>query len=208
MKKEEEIPKSFIDTVEFVINNSNIILDMLSNLAMEHMLGRDIRESLRSLKERHELLFKLIRDILVKNKKVLNWLSEIVEEDKRWIFSKIGDYSILYDEFEAVRLEDFGFLNPISSIIYNVSYNEDLTVPFLDIELISYGKKVLHFKEGIDHILWLTSSLMERVLECLKEYKDKPIHKETIYLMREQIEEIIKNSKETLKIFEEMITKK
>lgn len=202
--EKEKIPEAFIKAVNFVIDNADVILDTLSSLARDYMLGRDVRDSLRRFKDSHELPFRLILDIFNKDEKILKWLDEIVEEDKKWIFSKIESYSILHDEFEAVFLEDYDYINPITRILGETDYDEELMIPFLELEFLSYGKKVLNFKEDTDYVLWLISDLTERVLGCLEEYKDKPIREDSIALMRDRLKEIIKNSEEALKTLEEM----
>ncbi|WP_456327989.1 hypothetical protein [Archaeoglobus sp.] len=200
----DEIPEGFIEAVNFVIENASVIIETLNKLARDYMIGKDIRKSLKSFKERFELPFMLIYDILTKNETTMNWLNKIVEEDNKWLFSKIEEFSILRDEFEAVRLEDYGYVNSITRIFGVPDYNENLMIPFIEIKLFSFGKEVLQFKEDIDYIAWLISDLTGRLLNCLEEYKNKPIRKESLLYLRERMKEIINNSEKVLKILNEM----
>ena len=199
--EKEKIPEGFREAVRFICNNADVIIDMLNRLMEDYLLGKDIRDSLRSLKNKHRSVFTLIHDILSHNKKIIDWLSQIeLEDDKRWVFSKLASYSILKSEFDAVWFEEFGFVNPVTSTEIDYEYNDGLQIPFIEVKALSYGKEILYFKEPLEYLLWLIINLTEKSLESLKKFSDKPIRRESIPFMKEMLENIIEKSKEMLRI--------
>ncbi|RLI87128.1 MAG: hypothetical protein DRP01_02705 [Archaeoglobales archaeon] len=73
-EEKDEIPEGFIDAVKFVCDNAEVVLDILNRLIEDYLLGKDIRESLRLLKDRHRNVFMLIYDILNKDKNAMKLL--------------------------------------------------------------------------------------------------------------------------------------
>lgn len=99
---------------------------MLDELAKDYILGKDVKNQLRSIRDTHSLLFRLIYDLYSRDHEVIRWLDKVVKEEDKWIFSKIESYSILSDLFKAVTAEEYGYLNTITSISDTYTYNDDL----------------------------------------------------------------------------------
>ncbi len=208
-KGEEKIPEGFIEAVKFVCDNADVVFDILNRLLEDYLLGKDIRKNLRSFKKKNKNVFLIIREILNKSEIVENWLSNIeLEEDKRWIFSKLANYSILKDEFNAIWFEEHEFINPITTTEVDYEYNEELQIPFIEVRALSFGKEILYFKEPLDYLLWLIANLTEKSLESLEEFSDKPIREDAISFMREIQEIIVEKSKQMLNILNNLTTAK
>jgi hypothetical protein len=110
-RKKEEVPKTFVKTVNEFYKSSDIIFKDFDGMHSKYLRGEGIKEDLKKFRSKRVSIFSLIEDIFHKEDEVNERLAKasIEKKKKDKIFEFKKRFSDLADEIDLFVLEELSF---------------------------------------------------------------------------------------------------
>ena len=214
-KEEEEVPEGFIDAVNEFYESSDIIFKCFDDIYSSYLRGGDIREDLKGFINVKSNVFRLIYEILG-GEEIGEEIGEklenkgITKEKRDKIVEFRERYSALANEVVLTRLEeDRGFFNVPTGVLPKFTFDEDISVPVIELKVFSGRKEIMYLKGPTMIVYNRIIKLLQRIVkDCLDEMKDKHIAPFEIEGIKEAASDVQKDTKEILDIIGEIEKKR
>ena len=112
-------------------------------------------------------------------------------------------YSDLAVEIKLAALEEeLGFINPVTNIAPEFTFNEERGISAIELKAFSGRKEILYLKNSSVLVYRFAKILQTAVKDCLSEMKDKDIAPFEIEGIKEGTRDVQKDAKEILDMIE------
>ena len=206
-KEEEEVPEGFIDAVNEFYESSDIIFKCFDDIYSSYLRGGDIREDLKGFINVKSNVFRLIYEILGGEEIGEKLENKGITKEKRDKIVEFRErYSALANEVVLTRLEeDRGFFNVPTGVSSKFAFDEDISVPAIELKVFSGRKEIMYLKGPTMIVYNRIIKLLQRIVkDCLNEMKDKHIAPFEIEGIKEAASDVQKDAKEILDIIGEI----
>ena len=144
---DDEIIKKVKEDMAMYISTKDLIKQEFDELFLQSVRGKDISFEISNLTIKIPDQFRIISTV----------------------FQSSDDSKVLKPEFDRYFLKTVE--NRINSWTYVSNRNSmdmDRNIPMIDLIMHSYGREILHIRDDVDDILYLSASLIDTVIESMK----------------------------------------
>ncbi|PXF61565.1 MAG: hypothetical protein C4B59_03165 [Candidatus Methanogaster sp.] len=172
---DDEIIKKVKEDMAMYISTKDLIKQEFDELFLQSVRGEDISFKISNLTIKIPDQFRIISavfqssddsdaifDILAKAGQSEDVIQELMDFKRR--YSKV-----LKPEFDRCFLKTAeNRINSWTNVSNRNSMDMDRNIPMIDLIIHSYGREILHIRDDVDDILYLSASLMGTVIESME----------------------------------------
>ena len=170
---DDETIKKVNDDVAMYLSTKDLIEQEFDRLFLQSIRGEDISSEIpnlyRKIPSQMRIIYTLFRlssdetvDFLTKAGQPEDVILELMDFKRR--YSKV-----LKPEFDRYFLKTIGNrINSWTNISNKNSMDMDRNIPTIDLRIHSYGREILHIRDDVDDVLYLSASLMNTVIESME----------------------------------------